>query len=127
MKVFLGYETNVPDPIFEFREQNLSFLARGFATKLMTIILNCRSLGLPFHGENKIPSTKLVFFQPPLRVVVKYHFFHVRYTLWYLLLVFMVSFSYCISLYSFLHIMLHGVPSSHFLVFCFVVSFRTLG
>jgi hypothetical protein len=47
-------------------------LARGFATKLMAIILIRMSLGLPSHKENKINSIKLVSFPNLLQVVVEY-------------------------------------------------------
>jgi hypothetical protein len=76
-----------------------------FATKLMAIFLNCISLGLPFHEENKIHSNKVdlssyVSFPLLSQVVVEYHFFHVGYTLWCLLLVLVASFDYSISLKS---------------------------
>jgi hypothetical protein len=105
----------------------------------MVKILN-RSLGLPSYKEIRIHSIKLVSFPLLLQVVAEYHFFHVSYTLWCLLRVFVASFGYPSLLKSWSILLcasscvvsletsdLTGVPLYAILHVCFVVSFWTFG
>jgi hypothetical protein len=57
-KCFLGYGLNVPDPNFEFQKQNLSFLARGFATRLIALTLQAAVPSVD-HSIRRIRSIPL--------------------------------------------------------------------
>jgi hypothetical protein len=114
-----------------FEIKNLSFLARVCDKTCSLNSSGCSSLGFPSYKENEIHSIRLVSFPLLLQVVVEYYFFLVGYTLWCLLLVLVVSFSYSILLKSW-GIFLCASSCVVFLFhatfcFCFVVSFRTFG